>query len=153
MKGIILPNFIGLGSGSNFTRAGGKHPPDLHALRKPSRYGLTILNIPSYFGPTLYTKGGHLDPPTISSTLGCTNLKFGKVFEIPFKVSEITRFVENLLCSYHGNCLIAWCFSLIIVKTSMKNLSFSNAPGNHKLEGVKIKLCVMIVLLLYFSKK
>ena len=34
----------------------------------------------------------------------------------------------------------------------MKKRSFSNAPRNHKLEGVKIKLCVMIVLFLYFSK-
>ena len=25
-------------SGSNFRRAGGKHPPDLHALKKPSPY-------------------------------------------------------------------------------------------------------------------
>ena len=113
---------------------------------------LTLL-IPSYFGPTLYTKRGHLDPPTISSTLGCTNLKFCKVLEIPFKVSENTRFVKNILYGYHGNCLITWCFSLIIVKTSMKNRSFSNATRNHKLEGVKIKLCVMIVLFLYFSKK
>ena len=120
---------------------------------------LTLL-IPSYFGPTLYTKGvggggGHLDPPTISSTLDCTNLKFCKVLDIPFKVlentrfvknlkfckvldipfkiSENTRFVKNLLYGYHGNCLITWCFSLIIVKTSMKNRYFSNAPRNHKL--------------------
>ena len=34
----------------------------------------------------------------------------------------------------------------------MKNRYFSNALRNHKLEGVKIKLCVMIVLFLYFSK-
>ena len=99
--------------------------------------------------------GGHLDPPTISSTLDCTNLKFCKVLDIPFKVSENTRFVKNLkfckvldipfkisentrfvknlLYGYHGNCLITWCFSLIIVKTSMKNRYFSNAPRNHKL--------------------
>ena len=32
----------------------------------------------------------------------------------------------------------------------MKNRYFSNAPRNHKLEGVKIKLCVKIVL---FSQK
>ena len=32
----------------------------------------------------------------------------------------------------------------------MKNRYFSNAPRNHKLEGVKIKLCVMIVLFLYW---
>ena len=34
----------------------------------------------------------------------------------------------------------------------MKSRYFSNALRNHKLEGVKIKLCVMIVLFLYFSK-
>ena len=34
----------------------------------------------------------------------------------------------------------------------MKNRYFSNALRNHKLEGVKIKLCVMIVLFLYFLK-
>ena len=60
---------------------------------------------------------------------------------------------KNLLYGYYGNCLITWCFSLIIVKTSMKNRYFSNAPRNHKLEGIKIKRCVMIVLFLCFSKK
>ena len=110
---------------------------------------LTLL-VPSYFGPTLYTK---TPPRTISSTLDCTNLKFFKVLDLPFKVSENTRFVKNLLYGYHGNCLITWCFSLIIVKTSMKTRYFSNAPINHKLEGVKIKLCVMIVLFMYFSKQ
>ena len=110
---------------------------------------LTLL-IPSYFGPTLYTKGGRSSgPPTISSTLGCTNLKFCKVLEISFKVSENTRFVKNLLYGYHGNCLITWCFSLIVVKTSMKNRSFSNAPRNHKLEGVIIELCDSSVLVLF----
>ena len=49
--------------------------------------------------------------------------------------------------------MITWCFLLIIVKTSMKNRHFSNAPRNHKLEGVKIKRFVMIVLFMYFSKK
>ena len=34
----------------------------------------------------------------------------------------------------------------------MKNRYFSNAPRNHKLEGVKIKLCLMIVLSMYFQK-
>ena len=109
---------------------------------------LTLL-IPSYFAPTLYTKmggGGHLDPPTISSTLDCRNLNFCKVLD---KVSENTRFVKNLLHGYHGNCLITCCFSLIIVKTSMKNRYFSNAPRNHKLQGVKIKLCVMICVMFY----
>ena len=58
----------------------------------------------------LYQGGrGHLEPPTISSTLGCTNLKFCKVLEIPFKVSENIRFVKNLWYGYHGNCLIT-CF-------------------------------------------
>ena len=83
--------------------------------------GILTLLISSYFGPTLYTKRGHLIPPTISSTLGCTNVKFCKILEIPFKVSENTRFVKNLLYGYHGNCLITWCFLLIIVKTNMKN--------------------------------
>ena len=52
-------------------------------------YPLTLtLLIPSYLGPTLYTGGSSgPPPPTISSTLGCTNLKFCKVLEIPFKVS------------------------------------------------------------------
>ena len=43
--------------------------------------------------------GGDLDP-TISSTLGCTYLKFCKVLEIPFKVSENTKFVKNPLYGY-----------------------------------------------------
>ena len=34
----------------------------------------------------------------------------------------------------------------------MKNKYFSNAPRNNKLEGVKIKLCVIIVIFLYVSK-
>ena len=78
------------------------------------------LLIPNY---TLYQGGGvwSSGPPTISSTLGCTNVKFCKVLEIPFKVSENTRFVENLLYGYHCNRLITWCFPLIIVKTIMKN--------------------------------
>ena len=59
--------------------------------------------------------------PTISSMLGCTNIKFCKLLEIPFKVSENTRFVKNLSCGYHGNCLITWCFLLISVKMVMKN--------------------------------
>ena len=116
---------------------------------------LTLL-IPSYFGLTLYTKGGGgvAPPPTISSTLDCTNLKFCEVLDVTFKVSENARFVKNLLYGYHGNCLITWCFSLIIVKTSMKNRYFSNVPRNHKLEGVKkIKIFVMIVPFMYFSKQ
>ena len=72
---------------------------------------------------------------------------------MPFKVSENTRFVKNLLYGCHVNCLITWCFSLIIVKTSMKNRYFSNALRNHKLEGVKINLCVMTVPFLYFLKR
>ena len=35
----------------------------------------------------------------------------------------------------------------------MKNRYFSNAPRNHKLEGVTIIFCEMIALFLYFSKK
>ena len=119
------------------------------------RTSLTLL-IPSCFGPTLYIKrgGGHLDPPpTISSTIGCTYLKFCRVLKIPCMISENTRFAKRLLYGYHGNCLITWCFSLIIVKKSMKNRYFSNAPRNYKLKGVKIKLCVMIVLFWYFAKK
>ena len=112
------------------------------------------LLIPSYFGPTLYTRrGGSSGPPTSSSTLDCINLKFCKVLDTPFKISENTRFVKNLLYGYHGNCLITCCFSLIIVKTSMKNRYFSNASRNHKLEVVKIKLFVIIVLFICCSKK
>ena len=84
---------------------------------------LTLL-IPSYFGPTLYTKdggGGDLDPSPISSTLSCTNIKFRRVLEIPYKVSENKRLVKKLLYGYHGNRLITWCFSLIIVKMFIKN--------------------------------
>ena len=105
---------------------------------------------------TLYQVGGgglSSGPPTISSTLGCKIVKFCKVLEISFKVSENTRFVKNFYYGYHGNYLITWFFPLIIVKTMMKNRQFSNAPRNHKLEGVKIALCVMVVLFLYLSKK
>ena len=64
---------------------------------------------------------GVICTPTISSMLGYTNIKFCKLLEIPFKVSENTRFVKNLFYGYHGNCLITWCFSLISVKMVMKN--------------------------------
>ena len=71
---------------------------------------------------------------------------------MPFKVSENIRFVKNLLYGYHGNCLMTSFFMLITVKMSMTNRYFSNALRNHKLEVVKTKLCVMIILSLYFSK-
>ena len=97
------------------------------------RYSADAIDInPSYtklfWTHTLYQGGGggggeRRAPghPTISPTLGCTNVKLCKVLEIPFRVSENTRFVKNLLHGYHGNCLITWCFSLIIVKMIMKN--------------------------------
>ena len=108
---------------------------------------LTLL-IPSYFGPTFYTKGGHLTSYLINIWLYKPQILQGITDTL--QGLRNTRFVKNLLYGYHSNCLITWCFSLIIVKTSMKNRYFSNAQRNHKLEGVKIKLCVMIVL---FSKK
>ena len=119
------------------------------------RLPLLTLVIPSYFGSTLYARclWGVIWTPTISSTLDCINLKLFKVLDIHSKVSENTRFVKNLLYGYHGNCLIRWCFPLIVVKMSIKNRNFLNAPRNHKIEGVRIKLCMMIVLVLYFSKK
>ena len=58
---------------------------------------LTLL-IPSYFGPTLYTNGGYVEPPpppTISSTFSCAIFKFCKILEIPFKVSENKRLVKK----------------------------------------------------------
>ena len=130
----------------------------MHKLNATGPFSINIQLVinPSYtklFRTTLYTKRGASGPPTISSRLGCTNVEFCKVLEISFKVSENARFVKDHLYDYHGNCLITWCFSLIIVKTIMKNRLFSNAPRNHKLEGVIITLCVMIVLFLYFSKK
>ena len=53
---------------------------------------LTLL-IPTYLGPTLYTKmggggKGHLDPLLSHQHL---NIKFCKVLEIPFKISEKTK--------------------------------------------------------------
>ena len=67
----------------------------------------------------------------ISNTL--QNLRF-----VQSSVVEIVGgFVKNLLYGYHGNCMVTSCFSLIIVKTSMKNRYFSNPPRNHKLEAVK----------------
>ena len=45
---------------------------------------------------TLYQRGGgHIGSPTISSTLGCTSVKFCKVLEILFKVSENSRFSKS----------------------------------------------------------
>ena len=50
---------------------------------------------------TLYQGGLSLPPPppppTISSTRSCTSVKFCRALEIPFKVSESYRVVENLL--------------------------------------------------------
>ena len=58
------------------------------------------LSIPSHFGPTLYTKewGVSGPPPTTSSTLSCTNIKFCKASEIPFKVSKNKRLVKKIFC-------------------------------------------------------
>ena len=64
---------------------------------------LTLL-IRSYFGPGFIPRGeGYLDPLTTSLTLSCTNIKFCKVSEIHFKVSENKRLVKNILYSCHGN--------------------------------------------------
>ena len=35
---------------------------------------------------------------------------------------------KKILYGYHGNCLITWCFSLIIIKTSMKTGIFEMLP-------------------------
>ena len=100
-------------------------------LYKYIQYINTTLTLPitSYFGPTHYTKGGGGGvisiPSTISSTLTCTNVKFCKLLEIPFKVSESQRLVENFLYGYHGDCYIRWCFSLIFVKMFTTNRKFS----------------------------
>ena len=49
-----------------------------------------------YQGGVIWTSLTPQTPlPTISSTLDCTNLKFCKVLDIPFKVSENTRFVKK----------------------------------------------------------
>ena len=64
---------------------------------------LTLL-IPSYFGPGFIPRGeGYLDPLTTSSTLSCTNIKFCKVSQIHFKVSENKRLVKNISHGFHGN--------------------------------------------------
>ena len=114
-------------------------------------FALTLL-IPSYFGPTLYTRGVIWTPcylintwlykPQILQGIRDTlqGLRKHKVCKKSF-VWLPWQLFDNLV------------LLLIIVKTSMKNRYFSNASRNHKLEGVKIKLCVMIVLFLYFSKK
>ena len=101
------------------SKQGQSNPCNLDILHLTS-YILTLL-VPSYFGPTHYTKGGYLDTTTTSSTLSCTNVKFCRVLDIFFKVSETQRLVENLLYGYHGNCSITWCFSLKIVKMFITN--------------------------------
>ena len=62
----------------------------------------TQANLAVFRTHTLYQGVGVIS--TISSTLAYTNVKFCKVLEIPFKVSENTRSVKNLLCGYHDNC-------------------------------------------------
>ena len=57
--------------------------------------------------------------------------------ELPLKVSENKMLLKNLFYGFLGNCLITRCFLLIISET---------------LQGVKIKLCVMIALFSYFCK-
>ena len=47
--------------------------------------------------PHFIPREGSSGPPTISLMLGCTNIKFCKLIEIPFKVSENTRFVKIFL--------------------------------------------------------
>ena len=65
---------------------------------------LTLL-IPSYFGPGFIPRALYLAlyPLTTSSTPSCTNIKFCKVSEIHFKVSENKRLVKNILYGFHGN--------------------------------------------------
>ena len=96
--------------------------------------------------------GGVIWTPTISSTLDCTNLKFCKILDIPFKVSKNTRVVKIFLYGYHGNCLITWVLFANNCQKEYEKQVFSNASRNHELQGVNIKLYVMIVLLMFFSK-
>ena len=118
----------------------------------PVLIGLILL-IPSYFGPILYTKGGYLDPPTISLTLSCTNVKFCKVLEIPFKVSENKKSVKKpflwLPWQLFDNMVL---FTNNFQNVYEKQVIFKRFQ-KHKFEGVKkTKLRVMIALFSYVSK-
>ena len=110
---------------------------------------LTLL-IPSYFGPAFYTKGGGViwTPYLINTWLYKPQILQG-----------ITDTLQGL--RKHNICKksFAWLpwqlFGNMVLfanncQKEHENRYFSNAPRNHKLEGVKINLCVMIVL---FSKK
>ena len=75
------------------------------------------------------------------------------MLDIPFKVSENTRFVKNLLYGYHGNCLTD---NMVLIANNCQNEHenryFSNAPRNHKLQGVTTKLCDDSSILVLFKK-
>ena len=101
-----------------------RHDLDLNI---PSCFSSSILSAPASFfsvWEAFHMKRSPLTLLIINKlfrTLSCTNVKFCKVLEIPFKVSENKMLVKNLLFGYHGNCLITCCFALIFVKIIMKN--------------------------------
>ena len=81
---------------------------------------LTLL-IPSYFRPTLYSKWGSSGPQVTHQHLVVQTSNFASIRDTLQSLRKHKFCKKNLLYAYHGNCLITWCFSLIIVKTSMKN--------------------------------
>ena len=70
---------------------------------------LTLL-IPSYFGPGFIPRALHLAlyPFTTSSTTSCTNIKFCKVSEIHFKVSENKRLVKKYFVWFPWQPQTSW---------------------------------------------
>ena len=115
--------------------------------------------MPSYFGPTLYTKGGgggggrgSSGAPTISSTLNCTKPKI--LQGIRYTLQDLKK---HKVCNKSFVWLPWQLFDNMVLfankcQNEYENRYFSNAPRNHKLEGVKIKLCAIIVIFMCFSK-
>ena len=96
--------------------------------------------------------GGSSGPPTISLTLDCTNLKFCKVLDIPFKVSENTRFAKKSFVWLPWQLFDNMVLFANNCQNEYEKQVFFKCSQKPQMEGVKIKLCVMIVLFLYFSK-
>ena len=116
----------------------------------------STLLIPSYFGPTLYTKAGG------GGSSGSPYYLINTWLYKPQILQDIRNTLQGLrkhkVCKKSFVWLPWQLFDNMVLfandcQTEYENRSFSNAPRNHKLEGVKTKLCVMIVLFLYFSQK
>ena len=85
---------------------------------------------------------------TASSTLNCTNFKFFRASEIPFKVSETLKIIKNFPFGYHGNSAFSEYLSQCICKTA----NFQILSKTTILSSQNKTLCDDSCILLLFRK-